>query len=98
MVDDLAEPMAYKWALRGMVAGFIFIALFAYQAGVSLWAVLLFFCTYFLMAIGLTKVRAGLGPPLHETIGERSREHNGRCTRYPDNRSAEFTVLSFFSG
>ena len=67
-LDDSKEPMAYKWAIWGIVGGMIFLIIFAIKAGFSLWVFLLFICIYFLMAISLTKVRAGLGPPMHEVI------------------------------
>ncbi|MDE0185070.1 MAG: hypothetical protein OXP71_06380 [Candidatus Poribacteria bacterium] len=67
-LDDSKEPMAYKWAIWGIIGGMIFLIIFAIKAGFSLWVFLLFIGIYFLMAISLTKVRAGLGPPMHEVI------------------------------
>ena len=67
-LDDSKEPMAYKWAIWGIVGGVLFLIFFAVKAGFSLWVFLLFIAIYFLMAISLTKVRAGLGPPMHEVI------------------------------
>lgn len=67
-LDDSKEPMTYKWAIWGIVGGMIFLIFFAIKAGFSLWVFLLFIGIYFLMAISLTKVRAGLGPPMHEVI------------------------------
>ena len=94
--DDLTEPMPYKWAIYGTVAGLIFITLFAYHAGISLWAVLLFFGTYFLMAIGLAKVRAGLGPPLHETIGKDPASTMVAALGTRTIGARNLTLLSFF--
>ncbi len=67
-IDDAKEPMKYKWAIWGIVVGVFFLILFAVKAGFSIWVFLLFIAIYFLMAISLTKVRAGLGPPMHEVI------------------------------
>ncbi len=67
-IDDSKEPMTYKWAIFGIVGGVLFLIFFAAKAGLSLWVFLLFIAVYFLMAISLTKVRAGLGPPMHEVI------------------------------
>ena len=44
------------------------LAVFALRAGGSPWVTCLFFGTYLLMAMGLTKARAGLDPPMHEVI------------------------------
>ena len=53
-----------------MVVGVFCLVVFAYKAGMALWAFGLFFGLYVLMAIALTKVRAGLGPAMYEVIGK----------------------------
>ena len=67
-LDDSMEPMSYRTAFLGMIIGIVLLGLFSAKAGLSPWAFAVFFGLYFLMAIGLTKVRAGLGPPMHEVI------------------------------
>jgi hypothetical protein len=65
-IDDSSEPMPYRYAVWGMIVGLLFITLFGYKAGASVWTLAVFFGIYFIVAIALTKVRAGLGPPIHE--------------------------------
>jgi len=67
-VDDSKEPMGYRTAFSGMIAGMFFLFFWSYKAGLSLWGILLFFGIYFFIAIGVTKVRASLGPPVHELL------------------------------
>ena len=95
-VDDSAEPMPYKWAVWGMICGILCVVLFGYKAGASLWSVLVFFGIYFLMAISLTKVRAGLGPPMHEVIGKDPAATMVSALGTRMIGASSLTVLSFF--
>ncbi len=95
-VDDSAEPMPYKWAVWGTICGVLCVLLFGYKAGASLWCVLLFFGIYFLMAISLTKVRAGLGPPMHEVIGKDPAATMVSALGTRMIGASSLTVLSFF--
>ena len=68
--DEDDEILTHRWALWGIVGGVGLILLMCLRAGAApLWATV-FFAIYFLMAISLTKVRAGLGPPMHEVISK----------------------------
>jgi hypothetical protein len=66
--DDSEEPIRYRTAFVFTIAGFTFITLFCYYAGMSLWAIWLFFGVYLAMALGITRVRAALGAPYHEVV------------------------------
>lgn len=64
--DDLHEPMSYRAALILMLFGAIFIFAFCYKAGMSISVVLIFFALYFLISLGITRMRAELGAPVHD--------------------------------
>ena len=63
MLDDSAEPMTYRAALLGILAGSIFLIWFCLAAGMTLTVILLYFGFFFLLSVGITRIRAELGPP-----------------------------------
>lgn len=63
-IDDSDEPMSYRAAVLGGIAGMIFLVVFAYQAGMSVLFALAFFGIYFGILFSFTRMRAELGPPL----------------------------------
>jgi hypothetical protein len=62
--DD--EPIRYRTALLGIISGMLLLTLFSYKAGMSLWVIFVFFVIYFGISTVITRMRAQLGPPLHE--------------------------------
>ena len=90
--------MSYRAAMLGILAGVIFLLVFAYNAGLSLWVILLFLTLYCCAALGITKMRSGLGLPVHELLwldpGRTMVTSLG--TRAFGARN--LTVLSFFFG
>jgi hypothetical protein len=64
-LDDSEEPLRYRTALLGLIAGFVFLIAFWRYAGMSPYVIVLFFGLYFLIALAITRVRAELGAP-HE--------------------------------
>ena len=95
-IDDSKEPMPYRYAVWGMIGGLLLIMLFGYKAGASLWAIAVFFSIYFIIAISLTKVRAGLGPPLHEMYGKDPGAIMVSAFGTRHIGAANLTILSFF--
>ena len=67
-IDDSQEPMKYRTAVIGIVIGMIFLIVFSYKAGMSFWFIGGFLFIYFVMAMGVTRVRAEFGPPFHEIL------------------------------
>ena len=67
-LDDSREPMRYRTAATVITVGLTFLVLFLHQAGMSLWAIGLFFVIYFPMVLGITRSRAEIGPPVHTLI------------------------------
>ena len=66
--DDSAEPMRYRTAAGLFTVGMLFLFFFCYQMGMTFWAIGLFFLLYFPLVIGITRIRAEIGPPLHQLI------------------------------
>ena len=66
--DDSGEPMRYRTAAGLFTVGLMFLFFFCFQMGMTFWAIGLFFLFYFPMIIGITRVRAEIGPPLHQLI------------------------------
>ena len=64
--DEEKEPMTYRWAVLGLIGGLIFLLAFSYKGGMALWTAGLYFLVYYLLAMGLTRIRAEVGPPTHE--------------------------------
>ncbi len=67
-LDDSNEPMTYRTAAMIIVAGLVFIFFLFHQIGMSFWAIGMFLAIYFPMAVGVTRIRAEIGPPLHQLI------------------------------
>jgi len=66
--DDSDQSITYRQAGIGIVVGMAFLTIFCFQAGMSLFIIALFWILYFAIAIGITRVRAELGPPVHTII------------------------------
>ena len=60
-------PETYpRWAVWGTIGGLIFLLAFSYKGGMALWTAGFYFVFYFLLSIGITRVRAEVGPPTNE--------------------------------
>ncbi|MBM3239636.1 hypothetical protein FJZ31_25390 [Candidatus Poribacteria bacterium] len=66
VTSTLAEPMSYRKAVFGLIGGLLFILLFCYKAGMSIWVVIVFFLLYLLTVTAITRMRAELGSPVHD--------------------------------
>ncbi|WP_395139863.1 DUF6785 family protein [Armatimonas sp.] len=65
-LDDSKEPLRYRTAFLGILAGLAFLMFFCLKAGMSWGIVIGLFGFYFLLSLGITRLRAELGPPAHE--------------------------------
>jgi len=61
-----SEDVSYRTATMGIIIGFIFIILFCYKMGMSIWVAAIFFIIYFLIVIAVVRIRAQLGSPVHD--------------------------------
>jgi len=60
------EPMSFRMALFGGLAGLAGLIAFSCLAGLPLWLGAAFFAIYFAIAVSVTRMRAELGPPTHD--------------------------------
>ena len=65
-LDDSHEPMRYRTAIGGLLLGGIFLLIFCLKSGMSVLVVVFFFLIYFILSVGITRLRAELGPPVNE--------------------------------
>jgi hypothetical protein len=65
-VDDKDEAISYRMALAGAVLGFLFVALFLKQIGLSPVLAIIAFAIYFVLSTAIARMRAELGPPVHD--------------------------------
>ncbi|MFC1714209.1 DUF6785 family protein [Candidatus Poribacteria bacterium] len=63
---DSREYIGYRAALFGIIGGMIFLILFCRFAGMGVWISVAFFVPYFALSIAITRMRAELGPPMHD--------------------------------
>ena len=68
-IDDSREALSYRGAVVGLLLGTALLVAFCVSAGMKLWVTVLFFLICFIISIGITRVRAELGPPAHEVVG-----------------------------
>ena len=95
-LDDSDEPMRYRSAVLVMMVGITFITLFCLKAGMSIWAIPLFFGFYFTISTAITRLRAELGSPVHdfEPAGLVDMMTKAVGTRHFG--SSDLTMFSFF--
>ena len=60
------EPMSHLTLILALVAGVAFLTFFSLRAGMSLWAILVFFGLYFAFSTAVSRMRAELGSPMHD--------------------------------
>ena len=59
------QAISYRWAVVGLLGGMGILTAISLLAGMTLWAIAVFFGLYFLISIAITRVRAEFGAP-HE--------------------------------
>ena len=65
-LDDGDEPISYRAAVIWMLLSMVFLVVFCYKIGMSLWVIATFFGLFFGLATGITRMRAELGSPVHD--------------------------------
>jgi len=67
--DNADEPIQYRWAFLGIFMGIAFLLFFTYKAGMSIWVAIPYFLIYyFVVSLTTTRIRAEVGPPVHELL------------------------------
>jgi hypothetical protein len=65
-LDDRNEPLRYRSAALGIVAGMVILVAFSVAIGMPWWIGLIFFLIYLALALAITRMRAELGTPIHD--------------------------------
>ena len=65
-LDDSDEPMSYRTAIAGALAGLVVLCAFMVKIGMSPLVALVAFLVYFIIAVSIARIRAELGPPVHD--------------------------------
>lgn len=65
-LDDSDEAISYRIAVAGAVIGFLLLALFMKKVGMSPLVVVIAFAIYFVLAMAIARMRAEMGPPVHD--------------------------------
>jgi len=65
-IDDSEEPLGYRGSVLGLLGGLAFLIFFCQRTGMSAWVVIIYFAIYFGLWTTITKIRAQLGPPVHD--------------------------------
>ncbi|MDQ1327619.1 MAG: hypothetical protein QG641_902 [Candidatus Poribacteria bacterium] len=60
-IDDSNEPMPYRWAVIGLIAGWLFMICFSLIAGASLYVPIILFGIFFAYMITISRIRAQTG-------------------------------------
>ena len=60
------EPMSHRTVVLALISGVAFLTFFCLKAGMSLWAILVFFGLYFAFSMAVSRMRAELGSPMHD--------------------------------
>jgi len=97
-IDDSHEPMRYRSAALMFLLSFTALVLFCYFAGMSFWAIFMFYTFYYILAIALGRVRAELGPPYHELIDINPRKIMVDLFGPMRLRGNNLTILTFLYG
>jgi hypothetical protein len=95
-VDDTREALTYRQAVLGLLVGFALLVGFMVYAGLSPLVAVAAFLIYFLISLAITRMRAELGPPVHDLhfSGPDYLLPNGFGPRAFGER--ELTALTFF--
>jgi hypothetical protein len=64
-VDKTDEPISYRTAVIVTCLSLLLLMFFCLEGGMTAWAYGVFIAVYLLIVIGLTRMRAELGPPIH---------------------------------
>lgn len=65
-LDDSSEPISYRSAIVGAALGMVYAGIFMSRIGMSPLVVVIAFGIYFILAVAVARIRAELGPPIHD--------------------------------
>ena len=94
------EPVSSQTLVFALISGVAFLTLFCLKAGMSLWAILVFFGLYFAFSTAVSRMRAELGSPMHDlhyTGPERVMVAAVGTRRLGPNNLSMFSFFWFFT-
>ena len=68
-IDDSQEPISYRASLLLIIISGFYILWFTLKAGMTFWIIIPYFLFFYALSVGITRVRAEIGPPAHEMAG-----------------------------
>ena len=95
-VSDAGEGVSYRTAFLGMLAGFSGLVVFMVWAGMSPLLAAVAFLIYFAVSLTVTRIRAELGPPMHDLHYSGPDVMLTTALGTPAFSGRDLTVLSFF--
>ena len=63
--EDAREPLPYRGTILGLFLCILLLMGFCVKIGMSVWAFAVFLTIYLTVVIGVTRMRAEMGPPIH---------------------------------
>ena len=94
------EPMSNWSVVLALIAGSAFLTFFCLRAGMSVWAIFVFFGLYFAFSTAISRMRAELGSPMHDlhyTGPERVMVAAVGTRRLGPNNLSMFSFFWFFT-
>ncbi|MCY4568804.1 MAG: hypothetical protein OXD49_10905 [Candidatus Poribacteria bacterium] len=94
------EPMSNWSVVLALIAGVAFLTFFCLRAGMSIWAIFVFFGLYFAFSTAVSRMRAELGSPMHDlhyTGPERVMVAAVGTRRLGPNNLSMFSFFWFFT-
>lgn len=95
-LDDRTEGLSYRGATLGAMAGFAALVGFMVWAGMSPGVAATAFGIYFALSLAVTRLRAELGPPVHDLHFSGPDHIMTRVAGTPAFSNNDLTMLSFF--
>jgi len=93
---DSDEPISYRSTTIMMIIGMVFLTALLYKAGMSIVVVLIFFLLYFIISLGITRMRAELGAPVHDIHSTGPEQIMVTVVGTRKLGAQNLTILSFF--
>jgi hypothetical protein len=95
-IDDSQEGISYRGATLGAAIGFVVLVGFFAWAGMSIALGAAAFAIYFALALAVGRIRAELGPPVHDLHFSGPDHILTRSLGTPSMTGQDLTLLSFF--
>ena len=95
-IDESKEPINYRSALLLIICAGLYILWFCLKAGMTVWIIIPYFLFFYALSVGITRVRAEIGPPAHEMAGMCNGQHF-RTLVFPKKLTSHFASHQRFS-